>query len=752
MAFDENEPRDDHGRWTTGGGGGGEAAPGAAGRIPAIVDPRVIPDTGDVWNRDTGTRLEKEYAEARPDLHEIVQQGIGKSSDLPADEEDKWDSLSGTAQDEAGEKYVSQNYDSAYQSEVDNWHENGEAYREAAETVSQDDDWKAETLTDFLADRKEEGLPDIPFTADDLANSIKITAADDGYYNSKKPDPEIEFDDKHLQNPHGWAGASQISPPPGIEPEKPEDKLTPEMRSDIIKYFASEFNDKVDKKADDIFEVPPYLSEQANESLTDSWAQMDDEEKYQWTKQNTDLADDLEEGTSTGPVELAEPNKWDPMNETSGEDYKRTQTMAKYLADERAVQIMGQRGIKAMWQGQPKPEAPTIADIRAVDNKLWAGWKGSSTGFEGQLLQVAAADELGGRLREAPPVKPDVESAYKEFAAGKAAQVGDLGEFGTAVKAAFNNVSDVGAFATKLSADPDMSEEQKKVAQDILYERSQTAGGPPSLKTEKIPGDYDTKILLPDLKLSRNGASSFTTDLKVANAWGGTANHAAEGIKRDDIIRQANGMFAQIGGYAGVKAAVRAKWEATQYMLDKADMPIVNLYRGISYPHKREGYSEVGEFNPPSNGKVKLDSGMEAELKDPSVGAQLHIASGKTIMKVSTEDNPNLPTSAPKGVGKWTYGYEPPRTVGRVVMRAEVPRTAVLSVPAYGVNVHSEHEVVVTGTAWKHWDAFSDTAPTAERVPIGQTTAKPEIKINLTPEQEDIVAKYKKTIPAEQQL
>ena len=773
MAFYDDEPRDYHGRWTTGGdSGGSDAAGGSAGRIPAIVDPRVIPDTGDVWNRDTGTRLEKEYAAARPALHEIIANGIGKDGEAPAEVEEPvepgWDALSGTDQSDAEEKYIDQNYSSQYDSEVESWQENGDAYHEAAQEVAQDDDWKAETITDFLADRKEEGLPDIPYTADDLSNAIKITAADDGYDKSDKPDPDIEFDDKHLQNPHGWSGASQMTLP-GIEPEKPETKLTPEMREALSGYFIKQFHEAADKKADSI-EPPDHLGESAKEYLAESWSSMDDDEKYNWVKHNTSLADDLEEGTSTGPVELAEPNKWDPMNETSGEDYKRTQTMAKYLADERAVELMKARGITVEKKSnhqfshltnetlqeritgiennlksgyseahqetegakkdmqaykdelayrQSSRTVPSLEDIRAVDNKLWSGWKGSSTGSEGQLLQVAAADELGGRLREAPPPKPDAvpltAKEYLEFVGSKVSQDGTLDEFKKAIQSNKNPVS----LAVHVTQDADMSEEQKKIAQDVIAEgRPSKDKEVPTLRTKGVDGEYDKKVLLPDLKLSRNGAQSFTTDLSVANAWGGTSNHVPSGIERNKIIADADDTYASIGGYAGVKAAVRAKWEATQYMLDKADMPTVNLYRGISYPHKREGYSEVGEFNPPSNGKVKLDSGMEAELKDPPVGAQLHIASGKTITKVSTEDNPNLPTSAPKGVGKWTYA-EPSRTVGRVVMRAEVPRTAVLSVPAYGVNVHSEHEVVVTGTAWKHWDAFSDTAPKAERVPIG---------------------------------
>ncbi len=54
----------------------------------------------------------------------------------------------------------------------------------------------------------------------------------------------------------------------------------------------------------------------------------------------------------------------------------------------------------------------------------------------------------------------------------------------------------------------------------------------------------------------------------------------------------------------------------------------------------------------------------------------------------------------------------------RVVLRAHVPRTTVVSVPAYGQNLHSEHESVIAGTAWAGWDAWLNRAPTFEQVPM----------------------------------
>jgi hypothetical protein len=39
--------------------------------------------------------------------------------------------------------------------------------------------------------------------------------------------------------------------------------------------------------------------------------------------------------------------------------------------------------------------------------------------------------------------------------------------------------------------------------------------------------------------------------------------------------------------------------------------------------------------------------------------------------------------------------------------------------PAYGVNIQGEHEVVIAGTAWKGWDAWYGSAPDVGKVKVG---------------------------------
>jgi hypothetical protein len=69
-----------------------------------------------------------------------------------------------------------------------------------------------------------------------------------------------------------------------------------------------------------------------------------------------------------------------------------------------------------------------------------------------------------------------------------------------------------------------------------------------------------------------------------------------------------------------------------------------------------------------------------------------------------------------KGAGVLKAGFEPNKD--RVVFCLRTPRTAVLSLPAYGQNHFNEHEVVVAGTAWQKWDAWDQEAPKFEDAPV----------------------------------
>lgn len=704
MADVSNEPRDDHGRWTAGGSGGS---------VSAEPDARAFDVGGDQWNKQIATKLESQYAAARPALHAIAEEAINKNvkdEEYEEDEEnhvpESWEELSGDDQQATEDNWKNSNYDHYYDNEVENWSES-DAPSEAADKVADDEDWKAEWLADYIAQRQEEGEPRIPYTADQLMDAIEINFDRDNALGSPdvKKYLDIDFDESKLQEPDNVIKGQMTLP--GIEPQDGAASLTQDMRDDIKDQLTEAFWDKAEEEQDKL-QPPDYLSDSAKEMLDTDWGEMSDSEKFDWAHDNTDVLSNYESGEapSSGPIKM--PEKMDPMNTTDGPDYKNTQRLAKYMADHRAVQLLQQRGIASKLSGSLSND-DLLSNIQRVDAKLWSGWKGSSTGEEGRVLQVAAADELGGRLRGILTPPQQQEQGSKPYATFPAGHV--------------QNVTLFSGATVNLNAAPIDVGTQKKLSDGTVIEKTEgPAGGGSTWVVKETPQrqligeDVDGFTKLPDLNVMRNGAASMTTDLSVANNWGGTPVKAAQ-ISPEQAMAYANNNFSAIGGYAGVKAAVRAKWETTQYLLDRANMPTVQAYRGISMPHTIVGAKQTGQFQPPVSGKVTLKTGAEENLIGKPIGASYTIKSGKTITKVSNEDNSSLP----KGLGQWNY-EEPAETRSRVVLRADVPRTAVISVPAYGQNIHKEREVVVAGTGWKGWDAWSERAPSFDRVPMSKST------------------------------
>ncbi len=168
-----------------------------------------------------------------------------------------------------------------------------------------------------------------------------------------------------------------------------------------------------------------------------------------------------------------------------------------------------------------------------------------------------------------------------------------------------------------------------------------------------------------------------------------------------DLKRYAEREYA--GGFEAVKAYLRAKWEVSQYMLDKSDQPVVQLYRGLKANPKDEKI-EVVRIEPEGGAGVAHGAGWTYERLPEWQGERNGAAS------FSTDKNVSESFAGQSGI----------------MTRVQAPRTAILSVPSYGQNVHSEHEAVVMGTAWSGWDAWkADASPDFSMVPVAHEGVKP---------------------------
>ena len=323
---------------------------------------------------------------------------------------------------------------------------------------------------------------------------------------------------------------------------------------------------------------PDSLNADAKATMAEYWNGMSNDDKLKLAQQY-DAALAEENAAKNYPLSLRIPKHLDPLNETTGQDYRLTQAVAGKLFADRAAQIVKERGIVETPHPETNPPNPaeskepiTDAEINALDERLWRGWVDSSTSDAGLELQVAIAEELGGRL------------------------------------------------------------------------------------------------------LTKTGGGGYMT------------------IDPDAIKKEAD---EHPGGYALVKALVRAKWETTQWLLERAGIKRLNLYRTIALPFDE----------PPKTTEVPAG---------PNDEEHRGIEPFRRLDHITIKRNGAASTTSDVDIANRWDGD------GRVVLRAHVPRTTVVSVPAYGQNLHSEHKSVIAGTAWAGWDAWLNRAPTFEQVPMEQ--------------------------------
>jgi len=605
-------PREPSGTPEGGRFAGGGAAEGGESKEPGApksvkLDPEVINVGGDEYNRETAARLESEYQRAKPAIEKLANDAVGAETERPQDTEDEdeeeepyipeeWDMLSASAQSEAEEKYVEWAKSDAISSESDYYYSEY-APHDAREQIAEqfndgsEREWAEDALEEARHPEDEGGplepkLPDFPFTQAQILAALTINF--EGNPGGSLHDPEFEWNDEYLDELK--APSKEQLRLPGIEAEEGHKLLTDDMREQIEKVIAKAFDKEGDDKAGNM-DVPEWVEENAKESLSESWSSMDDSDKFEWVQAHTNIVEDESTGVpeKQSPVATVEevdalPDKYDPLNSTSGTDYQRTQRLARYLSVERAMEVIKQRGLAETLppKGEPEPipDSQLRRDVTALDNKLWSAWKSSSTTNNGMLLQLATAAELGGRLN-----------------------------------------------------------------------------------TEHFPE------------------------------------------KPEAIREMANRHYENVGGWEGIKAYVRAKWEVTQYLLDKAGIKTLDLYRGIGIDQEK-----FDRFFALSRRVRAYAQAQEVHPQDGSPGTWRYLPTLEVVR------NGAASTTTDRDVANgWSGGRGT-----KITLRAEVPRTAAVSVPAYGVNIHSEHEVVVAGTAWRGWDAWSGNAPPFDDVPLRQ--------------------------------
>jgi len=145
----------------------------------------------------------------------------------------------------------------------------------------------------------------------------------------------------------------------------------------------------------------------------------------------------------------------------------------------------------------------------------------------------------------------------------------------------------------------------------------------------------------------------------------------------------------------------RALWDTTQFLLTKAGVTEMDLYRSIILP------AEVAHREPtlPITPAAASGSGSAVDLRIPPGGYVKYPS-------LALQQNPAQSfTFSDQVANTWDGVGSSPPGGQRVVLRAKVPSTAIWSLPLYGKNIQHEQEAVVLGTPWKKWDAWMGFAP-----------------------------------------
>lgn len=320
---------------------------------------------GDEWNKALAHKLESDYQKTAHHALDKIVKGMIDSGEVVApppdpdsdDDEDQkvipeeWDMLSEEQQEDAKQKWIEHNKEDYHQSEVDNWHDNGDAKAVAAENLANDPDNIRSDLDEWIEDWNEEhSNSPVRYTADDLWNTMQISDGskykDWGAGSSSGPNPDIEFvftDEK----PIGFDPAQQLLP--GFEPLEPGGAFTDEQRDSLTEHMKAAFEKQVDKDEGDV-DPPEYLWDSVNEYMDEAWDQKDDDEKFSLAKDYLDsdiFEQDEPEDDEEAEGEVAvPPSHYDPLNaHGSTTDYRRTQAIAKAASVQRAADLLIERGL-----------------------------------------------------------------------------------------------------------------------------------------------------------------------------------------------------------------------------------------------------------------------------------------------------------------------------------------------------------------------------------------------------------------------
>lgn len=288
----------------------------------------------------------------------------------------------------------------------------------------------------------------------------------------------------------------------------------------------------------------PWMNSQAREDAIQAradavawakWQGLSDDERFQ-AAENAGVLTELAKGTP----------RWD----IDGDD-RRVRMIAREMVTRRTEDLLEQRGLA---DGGPGPSTYV--------EKVWSDWRVSSTSNLGLALQLATSRELGGvnrltikQTKDAEAMASTVFAPDEGFADDR--RVG-MGRLQAHVRAQWETTQ----FLLDKSGHKDLT-----TYRGVMWPASTLEGttGPEAFDGERLP----------TLRVMRNGASSTTRDVSVANSWNGVDVPDDEPMRR--VVLRINTPRTAVlsvpifgeneqGEHEVVLAGTKGKWKWDAYV------------------------------------------------------------------------------------------------------------------------------------------------------------------------------------------
>ena len=235
------------------------------------------------------------------------------------------------------------------------------------------------------------------------------------------------------------------------------------------------------------------------------------------------------------------------------------------------------------------------------------------------------------------------------------------------------------------------------IQQDLTVETARDRG----VQIDRKDAAEVAKSLWSGWKISSTSGEGLLIQWATAQELGGHSQIFSDG--QEELIKDA---AREIGGgdirkgLEIAKAHIAGTWGATQFVMDKAGVESLPLYRAILVDGSKLE-KEKTELVQVISSSTNLSAGYQ---KVPNINIKRNGAAS------TAAGNRGLTVA-----NRWNGVGNKPPNVKRVVLRIDAPRESYVSIPVFGQNINDEQEVVLAGTnSWRGWDAWINEAPSFE--------------------------------------